>query len=115
MKFALLLLLAALPSLQSQTKSADLVGTWDVVVSVDQEIHDARLVFKEDAGKLTGRVQAGERDLELLSLKAEGDTVSFSVTTGERTVAFTIKVTERTMDGTLKVGDQTGRITGKKS
>lgn len=102
-----------LPS-TAAVQPSDLAGTWEMEVKVDQESHQAKLVFRWENGMLSGRVQGGERDLELKALKLEGETVTFTVSTGEHDVAFTIKISGNTMEGTMKADDQTGSVKGKK-
>lgn len=102
-------LLAALPvSVQAQQKKVDPSGTWrwDLEMN-DNTIKNVLQLQKQADGKLTGTLQANDRELPVEEGKVEGETVSFTVTLK---MNQTVKVH---FEGKLTGDALTGDITAK--
>jgi hypothetical protein len=67
---------------------ADVTGKWTGQMQMRGETVNATFVFKNEGGKVTGKMTGPQGEVDLQDLKVEGDQISFTSTGGNAKVEF---------------------------
>lgn len=93
---------------------ADVTGTWKGVLETQNGNLEIEYQFKAEEGKLTGTASSQMGSISITDGKVEGDTVTFTIATGEYTVVHKGVVNGDEMKLTADVGSRTLEITAKR-
>lgn len=93
---------------------ADVTGTWKGALETQQGTLEIEYQFKAEDGKLTGTASSQMGSISITNGKVEGDTITFTISTGEYDVVHKGVVTGDEMKLTADVGSRTLSISAKR-
>ena len=96
-------------------KAKDFVGTWNYEAPyAPYEYSTGKLVFTEADDKVEGKIKIGEYEIEMRSVKVEGDKVSFGAYVEGEYIKVDVTVKKNALTGTVNYSEGSMEVTAEK-
>jgi len=96
-------------------KANDVVGTWNYEAPyAPYEYSSGKLIFTESGEKVEGKIKIGEYEIEMRSLKVEGDKVSFGAYVEGEYIKVDATVKKNALTGTVNYSEGSMEVTAEK-
>jgi hypothetical protein len=97
--------------------AADFPGTWNVSTQNENgEPLKFQMILKEEAGALTGAMQAGERRIPMSKLQRQGDQITFQIPYNDITVTIKLTLQADKLKGSWSVeSGETGPVNAERA
>jgi hypothetical protein len=96
-------------------KAKDFVGTWNYEAPyAPYEYSSGKLIFTEAADKVEGKIKIGEYEIEMRSVKVEGDKLSFGAYVEGEYIKAELTVKKNALTGTVNYSEGSMEVTAEK-
>ena len=96
-------------------KASDVIGTWNYEAPyAPYEYSSGKLIFTESGEKVEGKIKIGEYEIEMRSVKVEGDKISFGAYVEGEYIKVDVTVKKNALTGTVNYSEGSMEVTAEK-